>query len=283
MTPTPLTARELFDLTGKKALITGASGFLGRTMARTLLANGAKVIAVGNSARFDMFCNVMTAECNNRDRFAHYRADFGHLDSFREALDRIVEQEGYIEIALNNAHALGARTGFNQREGVLEHASVEHMSANFEGAVLWPLHVAQALGGRMREERSGTIINIASMYAVIAPNPELYEGTPFLNPPGYSAGKAGMLALTRYIASFWGPFGVRCNAIVPGTFPNVETSTENSVDMGSAFVDRLAERTCLKRVGTPSDLAGAVVFLASAASAYITGQALHVDGGWTIT
>jgi gluconate 5-dehydrogenase len=109
----------------------------------------------------------------------------------------------------------------------------------------------------------------------------LYEGTNFMNPPGYSAAKAAMLAFTRYTASFWGPHGVRANAILPGPFSNTEDLGPNSV-RDNSFLERLSSRTCLNRFGRPEELAGALLFLASDASSYVTGHALTVDGGWTI-
>jgi gluconate 5-dehydrogenase len=121
------------------------------------------------------------------------------------------------------------------------------------------------------------------MYALVAPSPRLYEGTSFINPPGYSASKAALLALTRYVASFWGPYGVRSNAILPGPFSNTEQDGPNSVRQGDAFLERLKARTCLGRTGRPEELVGALLFLASDASSYVTGQALVVDGGWTVT
>ena len=121
------------------------------------------------------------------------------------------------------------------------------------------------------------------MYAVVAPDPRLYEGTDFLNPPGYSAAKAATLSFTRYVASFWGRYGIRANAILPGPFSNTEDVTANSVDESDPFLDRLASRTSLGRRGRPDELAGALLFLASDASSYVTGHALIVDGGWTAT
>jgi gluconate 5-dehydrogenase len=120
------------------------------------------------------------------------------------------------------------------------------------------------------------------MYALVAPSPQLYEGTNFLNPPAYSASKAAMLAFTRYIASFWGTHGIRANAILPGPFSNIEDRGPNSVRDDDFFIDRLKARTCLGRIGKPAELAGCLLFLASDASSYMTGQALAVDGGWTI-
>jgi gluconate 5-dehydrogenase len=120
------------------------------------------------------------------------------------------------------------------------------------------------------------------MYAVVAPSPALYEGTAFINPPGYSASKAALLALTRYTASFWGRHGIRCNAILPGPFSNIEDTGQNSVKQNDFFLDRLKARTCLGRIGHPDELVGPLLFLASDASSYVTGHALMVEGGWTI-
>jgi gluconate 5-dehydrogenase len=134
----------------------------------------------------------------------------------------------------------------------------------------------------MREARAGSTINVATMYAVVAPSPKLYEGKTALNPPGYSAAKAGLVAFTRYVASFWGEHGIRSNAILPGPFSNTEDAGPNSVQ-DREFLARLESRTCLGRVGRPAELAGALLFLASDASTFVTGHSLVVDGGWTIT
>jgi NAD(P)-dependent dehydrogenase (short-subunit alcohol dehydrogenase family) len=119
------------------------------------------------------------------------------------------------------------------------------------------------------------------MYAVVAPRPTLYEGTTFLNPPAYSASKAAMIAFTRYVASFWGRYGIRANAILPGPFSNTEDAGPNSVQAGDPFIEKLKANTCLGRIGRAGELAGALLFLASEASSYVTGQSIVVDGGWT--
>ena len=121
------------------------------------------------------------------------------------------------------------------------------------------------------------------MYAAVAPSPQLYKGTNFVNPPGYSASKAALLSFTRYVASYWGQHGIRANAILPGPFSNTEDVTPNAVPENDGFIERLRARTCLGRIGRPNELAGALLFLASDASSYITGHGLVVDGGWTIT
>jgi len=276
-----LSAENLFNIQGRKVFLTGASGFLGRTFARTLLVNGAHVVLVGFSERFDQFVKQATDEFEGR--ISSYRADLDDTNRFRGVLETIVEREGTMDVIVNNAHMLGARTGFNSVSGLLENASKEQVAGNLAGGIVWPLLAVQVLGRGMIERRHGSIINVASMYAVVAPNPKLYQGTDFLNPVGYSVAKAGMLAFTRYVASFWGQYNIRCNALLPGAFSNTEEETENSVRLNDPFTQRLVDRTSLNRLGRPFDLSGALLFLASDASSYMTGQSLIVDGGWTIT
>jgi len=121
------------------------------------------------------------------------------------------------------------------------------------------------------------------MYGIVAPNPRLYQGQQFFNPATYGVRKAALIALTRYTASFWGKYGIRCNAIAPGPFSNTETQTANSVDKKDPFLERLKERTLLHKLGHPNDLKGLLIYLASDASNYVTGQTISIDGGWTIT
>lgn len=277
-----LRAADLFSLVGKTAMLTGASGFLGRTFARALLENGARVIAVGRSERLGQEVAVWTSEFGE-DRVRGVLVDMYDRAAFAAALDELIAEEPSIDVLVNNAHELGPATGFNIPDGGLEGMSIEQWVRNFEGGVIWPAVAVQKIGVGMKSRGFGSIINISTMYALVAPSPKLYEGTPFMNPPGYSASKAALLAFTRYIASFWGQYGIRANAIVPGPFSNTEdTDGKNSVGMGDPFLDRLQARTCLGRTGRPLELVGALLYLASDASSFMTGQTVIVDGGWTI-
>ena len=277
-----LTASSLFSLNGKKALLTGASGYLGRIFGRTLLENGANLIALGKSERLNKQVTDWKSEFGT-DRVCGYMVDMYDLSALGKVIDAVVERESFIEILVNNAHELGPNTGFNTPNGTLELAQYEQWSRHFVGGVYWPAFIIQKLGPAMKAHGQGSIINISTMYAVVAPSPHLYEGTIYHNPPGYSAAKAAMLAFTRYVASFWGSYGIRANAILPGPFSNTEDFGPNNVDKGDFFIERLAKRTCLGRIGRPEELAGALIFLASDASSYITGHTVMVDGGWTIT
>lgn len=275
-----LTISKIFSLEGKTAVLTGASGYLGKTMVQALLCNGVRVIALGRSHRL----KVLEKEWKNQFGEAFIEAhqiDMYDLTALGRLFDEIVAKEAAIDVLINNAHELGAATGFNVPEGKLEHATFEQWQKNWMAGVYWPFLGVQKIGSKMKTSGSGSIINISTMYAAVAPDPSLYEGTDFINPPGYSASKAALVAFTRYVASFWGKYGIRSNAILPGPFSNTEREGENSVQTEDPFLDRLKQRACLKRIGIPHELMGSILFLASDASSYMTGQSLAVDGGWT--
>jgi len=282
LTSSDLTLSSLFSLEGKTAVLTGASGFLGRTFCLALLANGARVVALGRSDRLKKEAEGWAGEFGE-DKISVAQIDMYDVAALNDLCAKIAAEEKSIDILVNNAHELGAATGFNIPEGSLENATFDQWQRNLQGGVYWAVQTTQHLGLRMKQQGSGSIINIATMYASVAPRPQLYEGTTSLNPPGYSASKAALLAFTRYTASFWGREGVRANCISPGPFSNTEDigTGQNAVQEDSPFVKRLKGYTVLDRIGRPRELVGALLFLASDASTYVTGQNLNVDGGWT--
>ena len=277
-----LRADTLFSLKGKTVLLTGASGFLGNTFAKALLANDARLIALGKTEKLENNYKQWSSEFG-ADNVQIHTVDMYDFSALEKVLDRILEDVTIVDVLINNAHELGPNTGFNTVNGTLENANLDQWYRHFAGGLYWPAFTVQKLGPAMKEYHRGSIINISTMYATVAPNPHLYEDTAFINPPGYSAAKAGMLAFTRYVASFWGKYGIRANAILPGPFSNTEDEGPNSVKEGDFFLNRLANRTTLGRIGQPAELVGAMLFLASDASSFVTGHALAVDGGWTIT
>jgi len=271
----------LFSLEGKTAVLTGASGFLGRTFALALLANGARVVALGRSERLKVEAAAWANEFG-AEKVAVKQVDMYDVAGLDALCKGIAAEEKSIDVLINNAHELGMATGFNVPEGSLENSTFDQWQRNLQGGVYWAVQTTQTLGLKMKQQGRGSIINIATMYASVAPRPQLYEGTASLNPPGYSAAKAALVAFTRYTASFWGREGVRANCISPGPFSNTEdVEGANSVSEDSPFVQRLKGYTVLNRIGRPVELCGALVFLASDASSYVTGQNLNVDGGWT--
>jgi NAD(P)-dependent dehydrogenase (short-subunit alcohol dehydrogenase family) len=272
---------NIFSLDRKTAVITGASGFLGRTFVRALLTNGARIVALGRSARLREEAEEWEREFGH-DKVAHFQLDMYDIAGLSRVLDEIAQNEKTIDVLINNAHELGPGTGFNVPEGSLDAATMEMWMRNLTGGVYWAALTTQKLGARMKQQHSGSIINISTMYALVAPRPQLYADTSFINPPGYSASKAALLSFTRYVASFWGPHGIRANALLPGPFSNTEDQDgPNTVSPENPFVERLRGFTCLGRIGKPIELVGALLFLASDASSYMTGQGVVVDGGWT--
>jgi gluconate 5-dehydrogenase len=249
------------------------------------------VIGLGGSERILAQATALNMEYKageyEADRVHAYQVDLYDIPAFERALQLIDTDHPVIDVIVNNAHELGPRTGFNVPEGHLEDATFDGWMRNLTGGVYWAALTTQRIGVGMKRRGNGSIVNISTMYATVAPGSQLYQGTAFINPPGYSASKSALLAFTRYTASFWGEFGVRANAILPGPFsnltdrPNAERS-DNAVAAEDPFLERLKARTVLGRIGKPRELVGALLYLASNASSFTTGQALVVDGGWTI-
>ena len=273
--------REIFDISNKFILLTGSCGFFGRYISKTFLEVGAKVILLNRSARL-------------LDQVKEYRRTFGKNMVFGFQVDfykrkeledtlREVTRKFDIDVVINNAYDLSKKTGFNTSKGHLENSTYNQWKSAFESGVYWAVLTTQIVGEQFKKKKKGSIINISSMYGAVSPNPKLYEGTEIFNPPTYSVNKAGIVALTRYTASFWGKYGVRCNAILPGPFSNVESEGSNSISSDDPFLERLKENTVLNRIGHPNDLRGLLIYLACDASSFMTGQAIRIDGGWTVT
>ncbi len=271
---------SVFSLEGKVALVTGAAGFFGRNFTECLLRSGARVILYGRGKKLEDFSEIMKSkygkimiECCNVDLY-DYKA-------YSECLKSSIENNSTIDILVNNAYEFSRETGFNDPSGKIESISREQWIRGLESGVYWYGLSTQIIAEKMKQQNSGSIINISSMYALVAPDPGLYEDTDLINPPSYGAAKAAILAFTRYAASFYGKYNIRVNAIAPGAFPNSNKDAYNA-PKDDTFMEKLADRTILGRTGVPKDLEGALVFLASNASSYMTGQTLVIDGGWTV-
>lgn len=270
-----------FTLQGKTAVLTGASGFFGRYFAKALATAGALPILIDRNEG-SLQTLALELRVNHDIDPPCWAVDLYDRESARKSLSAIARQAP-VDILINNAFDFSVRTGFNTPDGRLEAATFEQLESCFQSGIWWALQATQILGAAMKRRGRGSIVNIGSMYGIVVPHPSLYEGTEKFNPPGYSMAKAGLIQFTRYSAAFLGP-EVRVNALSPGAIPNLETAAPNAVDAAAegSFVRRLADRTLLKRVGHPDDLTGPLVFLASDASAYMTGHNLVVDGGWTV-
>lgn len=268
--------RDPFDLTGRAALVTGGGGILGRGFCRVLAEHGASVAVVDvDRAAADRAAAAVAADVPAA-RLLAVACNVADPDSVARAVDEVVAAFGGVHILHNNA---ATKTGdlarfFDAFEDYSLAAWREVMGVNIDGMFL----MAQAVGRQMlRQERGGSIVQTASIYGVVAPDQRIYEGSQYLGrpintPAVYSASKAAVVGLTRYLAAYWGGKGIRVNALTPG---GVE-SGQNDV-----FSRRYAERVPLGRMARADEMQSALLFLASDASSYVTGQNLVVDGGLT--
>jgi NAD(P)-dependent dehydrogenase (short-subunit alcohol dehydrogenase family)/CMP-N-acetylneuraminic acid synthetase len=265
--------RGRFDLAGKVAVVTGGAGILGRHFATALAEHGAAVAIID----IDDAVNEMSASI--REKFAGRAigipCDITVEHAVRAAADRIERELGPIDILLNNAATKSRDLAafFEPTESYGLDTWREVMAVNIDAMFL----VAREIGGRMAKRQRGSIIQTSSIYGVVAPDPRIYEGSQYLNrpintPPVYSASKAAVIGLTRHLATYWGPFNVRVNAITPGGVESGQNDT---------FKTRYSERVPLGRMAQADEMVGALILLASDASSYITGQNIIVDGGLT--
>lgn len=271
---------SLFSLEGKVAVVTGAAGYFGKAFSDCLLSSGAKVVLLGRGKKIKEICIDFQKKYGS-SKVECYSLDFFKDKNFRKILQKIVDKNKAIDILVNNAYEFSKETGFNDASGKIENISKKQWMRGLESGIYWHALTTQVIGEKMKSQKSGSIINVSSMYGLVSPDPDLYKGVTAFNPPSYGAAKAAIIAFTRYAASFYGRYNIRCNALAPGSFPNLDASSYNS-PCNIDFIKRLSDKTVLRRVGRLDDLKGALIFLASDASSYITGQTIIVDGGWTI-
>lgn len=264
MSSTP-TIHELFELSGRVAIVTGGAGLLGRQFSEALCEAGARVvIASPTLAR----CEAWAAELGRRG-FAAGAAtvDIGSPESCAALVDTTLARYGRLDILVNNGYARGT-------PAPPEELSAEAWRAWIDIGLSGTFYCAQAAGRAMLEQGVGTIINIGSIYGFLGVDAHMYPpGVANYGTAAYGAVKGGVLTLTRNLAVAWAPRGVRVNCLSPGGFPNERVDDE--------FLRRFTAKVPLGRMGNSSDLKGAIVFLASDASAWMTGQNLVIDGGWS--
>lgn len=256
--------RDLFSLDGRIALVTGGAGRYGRQISVALAEAGATVIAASRDLEK---CEEFAASLR-RDGFDVYglALDLMNEGSVQGIASRIESRWGKLDVLVNNAVAVRAEP--------FDKHSVEEWARSMECNSTVLYCACRIFGETMCRRHSGSIINIGSIYGVVSPDFRIYDGhNEMTNPPSYGFAKAGMIQLTRYLAVYFGPRGIRVNCLSPGGL--------YSPDMPEEFVEKYSYRTPLGRMAGPNDIKGAAVFLASDASAFITGQNLLVDGGYT--
>lgn len=259
---------ELHDLSGRTALVTGGAGHLGLAASETLAELGARVIV---ASRDRDSCTAASAALRELPG-EHPDAVAWPLDitdrAAVEALARHIETEyGQLDVLANFS--------WSGRKNTLQSIDEADWDQDIEISLTSAFWLVKKMLPVLCSP-GGVVLNVASMYGIVAPDHRLYPSDEFANPPSYGAAKAGVIQLTRYLASFLAPQGVRVNCLSPGPFPFEET-----LQASPEFRRRLEEKPPLGRVGRPQEIKGAVALLCTDASSYMTGQNVSVDGGWT--
>lgn len=257
-----------FDLTGKVILLTGGYGYLGKAAAESLVYHGGTVYVLGRTK--SKFSHAFDEHPEKGKRLHFRHCDVSETSSIKAAFKAVAEKEKGIDVLINNAFYLEGQDPLTMTD--------EEWAAGIDGTLSSVFRCIREGIPYIEKSESPRIINVSSMYGVVAPDFNVYENfREMLNPPHYGAAKAGVVQLSKYYASYLGKKGITVNTVTPGPYP------PDSVQEKKRFIELLEEKTLLKRIGKPEDLAGSFVFLASDASGYITGQNIIVDGGWTVS
>ncbi|MBS0206858.1 MAG: SDR family oxidoreductase [Planctomycetes bacterium] len=258
------TVQELFDLSGRAALITGGSGHLGRSLARALAEAGATVV-VGSRDR-DRAQRVVD-ELPSPSGAKHHSVVLDQMEeqSIKDGFDAAVSAASQIDILINNGqqgHAVD-----------LTRVTAEEFNKDLQNATGYFLLARHLRDHVVRRQAPGSIVMIGSMYGVVGSYPDAYDGICAASPVQYHTLKGGIVHMTRHLAVYWAQDRVRVNCLSPGPFPS-----ENAP---SPMVQRLQKKCPMGRMGSPAELKGPLLMLVSDAGSYVTGQNLLVDGGWT--
>ena len=263
-----MSIRDLYSLKNKVAIVTGATGYLGKSMAEGLAMAGAIVYING---RTESKVIELTEYLNSKGYEAYPAIfDVTNYKKVKEFFENFCEDT--IDILLINA--------YNGNGGTTQTSTVEDFRNSYEVSMVASHNLLQnslfKLQQAKKKNGDASVINIASMYGTVSPNLSIYDSELTSNPPFYGASKAALIQWTKYTACELAKYGIRVNSISPGAFPTklVKNSSPN-------LYKKIIEKSPLHRVGLPEDLIGPVVFLASSSAGFVTGVNLPVDGGWT--
>jgi gluconate 5-dehydrogenase len=255
---------ELFDLRGRVAIVTGASGHLGSAMASALAEAGSRVICT--SRELDRAQSV-AASLPDPHGLQHFGLAMDQLDaiSIDRCVESAIEAAERIDVLVNNAH--------EPLQSDWTNVTADQFNQQLSNATAYFELSRHVRNKAVEQNHPASIIMIGSMYGVVGSYPDAYEGITSASPAAYHALKGGIVQLTRHLAVYWAKDHVRVNCLSPGPFPNESANPQ--------LIERLKQRSPMGRMGQPYELKGALLLLASDAGSYLTGQNLVVVGGWT--
>lgn len=261
-----MSVKSLFSLHGKKAFISGATGYFGKEIAYALCDAGAHVILNGRNEE-----KLSNMELDMKSK--GYSVEIAIFDiTDKKSISQYFLKHTSLNILINNAYqgALGS----------IEYSSSQNYKDSYDISLIAASNIFTSALGSLRESAAkdgdASVINIASMYGMISPDIRIYKNKEIVNPPFYGAAKAALIQWSKYAACEFGHEGIRVNSISPGAFPNKETQSKSP-----DFINKLSSKIPLNRVGDAKEICAPVVFLSSSGSTYITGSNLVIDGGWT--
>lgn len=255
--------KNLFEFKNKTVVVTGGLGYLGQEIVRALLDLGSNVAVFDNST-LD-YKKVFKLKTLNR--LIVLNPNLSHSIETRAAFQHVEDRFGVINSLINCA-AYGSYPG----SGSIETMSTEIWDEGIEGTLGITFKTIKESIPFIKKSRNASIVNFGSLYSWIAPDLSIYENNNG-SPPNYGAGKAAIIQLTRHAASELSKYNIRVNSVSPGSFPHKATQKNRD------FIGKLSKRNMMNRIGQPEDLIGAVLFLVSDGSLFITGTNINVDGG----
>jgi NAD(P)-dependent dehydrogenase (short-subunit alcohol dehydrogenase family) len=264
------TIKELINLNGRVSIVTGATGHLGKVISETLAELGSDLILI-DRPESDFSTTISDLKQRWAIEIQTYSCDFELPSQREELISSVVNSHEQINCLVNNAAFVGI-SELNGWSVPFEQQTAETFSRALEVNLTAVFDLAKGFSNALRNSKGANIINIGSIYGMYAPDWNLYEGTTMNNPAGYGSSKAGLLQLTRWLSTQLAP-QVRVNSISPGgIFRNQDKE----------FVKRYEAKTPLGRMATEEDLKGAIAYLATDLSKYVSGQNLPVEGGWGV-
>ncbi|MBI1348249.1 SDR family oxidoreductase [bacterium] len=261
---TERTVSHLFDLTGRVALVTGGCGHLGSAMCRGLAEAGASVVVTSRTAeKAATFAATLPARGAQR----HLGLALDHIESasITTCVQLVLQEFGSIDVLVNNAHEPVGHDWTN--------ITPEEFTQQLANATGYFTLAKAVRDQAVERQRPASVVLLGSMYGLVGSYPSAYEDLCVASPVAYHALKGGVIQMTRHLAVYWAKDHIRVNCLSPGPFPAEKAPAE--------LVARLQAKSPMQRMGQPDELKGAVVFLASDASSYMTGQNVVIDGGWT--